>query len=104
MSQTLCKNLRLSIEKHADSMNNEMVKMTLVDPINLTSVEEWYDVNITTQQSRKYHIKEAIVIGLRRLVDKGVQEGMINLSPTVSPGVSTNLNTFLDWEESLPKS
>jgi hypothetical protein len=94
----LCKNLKLSIEKLADPMGDEQVKITLEDSLNFTRVDLCYAINVTTQQSYRYHVKEAIVIGLRQLIDQAVAEGMINFGPLKPRGVSTTLNMPLEME------
>jgi hypothetical protein len=107
----LCKNLSLSIEKIEDAMGDEEIKIILVDRINLQQAEICYPVSVTTlpselmahrkpvptQKSRKYNLKEALVIAMRHLIDEAVDSGMINLTP---PGGPMKLRTPLD--ESFP--
>jgi hypothetical protein len=88
----LCRNLKLSIEKVADLMGDEQIKFILEDTLRMIQVELCYPINVTTLQSRRYHIKEAIVIGLRQLVDQAISQGLINLMPSSARGVSTTLN------------
>jgi DhnA family fructose-bisphosphate aldolase class Ia len=105
----LCRNLKLSIDKLEDTMGNEQVKITLEDSLNLTVVEVCYDVNITTQQSRQYHVKEAIVIAIRRVVDEAVKRGMIDLiskphgaSTTLNSSSGVNFPTEFSIEQDVP--
>jgi hypothetical protein len=44
--------------------------------------------------SREYFVKEAIVIGFRRVVDEAIKCGMIDLSISKRLGVSTTLNVM----------
>jgi hypothetical protein len=91
----LCKNLSLSIEKLENTMGEEQIRITLVDRLKLQEVEVCYAVNVTSRQSRQYHVKEAIVIALRQVVDKAVTSGLIDLT---SRGVPTKLSTPLDTD------
>lgn len=101
----LCQKLKLSIEKLSDPMGDEQVKITLEDSLNLTRVDICYPINVTTPQSHRYHIKEAIVLAMRQVVDQAVAEGMINLKlKTVSsfPGARTTLNIPVTLPGELP--
>jgi hypothetical protein len=92
MSKFLCQKLKLSIEKLADPMGDEQVKIILEDSLKMIRVEICHAINNTSPQSRRYHVKEAIVIGLRQLIDQAVSQGMIELTVSNSRGVSATLN------------
>jgi len=52
----------------------------LQDPRNLQQAQVWYEIgNATTR--RRYHIREAMVIAMRRLIDQAIREGLISDSP-----------------------
>jgi hypothetical protein len=93
---TLCRNLKLSIEKLADPMGDEQVKIILEDSLRMTRVEICYSINVTTPHSARYHVREAIVIGLRQLIDQAVSQGMIELMPLKPRGIAMNLSIPMD--------
>jgi hypothetical protein len=92
--EILCQNLDLTIRKEDfedTGTGYEQVRMTLKGPAG--EAEVCYTINAIeahTAQSKKYYLKEAIVIGLRRLVEEALVQGLIKT--TGSPGVSIPLN------------
>lgn len=76
MSDILCKDLKLSIYKE-----NEQVRIVLIDELEMQEVSECYPITEAsekTQQSRRYYVKEAIVIALRRVVSEAFNQGLIS--------------------------
>jgi hypothetical protein len=90
----LCKNLKLSIEL----TGYDELKIILEDSLNLTTAEICYPISPIdekkTRLSREYYVKEAIVIGLRRVVDEAIRAGMIDVKRATYArhGVLTTLN------------
>lgn len=78
----LCKDLKLSITKESSKFNGaELVRIKLSDELNMTELEVCQEINVTTIPSRRYHIREAVVIALRRVVSNAFAESMISDSP-----------------------
>jgi hypothetical protein len=102
----LCKNLKLTITRVADG---SQIELKLRDDLNFKEVAICYEVTQRDDGAqRRYYQREAIVIGIRRLVGAAIQAGLIS----DSPGVYTNLNagttkppdpsiTFMTDEDSL---
>jgi hypothetical protein len=85
MSEYLCRNLRLSIERLDESCE---VRLDLRNDISLEEVSLCYEINQKPDGSnRRYHLREAMVIAMRRLVDQAIEAGLIS----DCPGVFTNL-------------
>lgn len=82
---TLCKNLRLEIG--LDPQARE-VRVKLTDPLSMREAELGYAINATTPESEGYHIKESIVIAVRRLIGAAVKAELIDI-PTRMPGSDT---------------
>jgi hypothetical protein len=88
----LCANgrLEISLEQGQDS---EWVTLSLSS--NTASVLIRCEVDQTTA-NRSYHRKEAIVIGLRRLVSDAVDQGLISLAGGVWGATEPALSRF-EW-------
>jgi hypothetical protein len=100
----LCKDLSLSIirEDDPDEKDRERVRVRIVDPLEMLEVEVCQQINVTTHQSRRYHIKEAVVIVLRQAVSEAFRQGLITDSlgewkiskPTPSSPIEVDLSDF----------
>jgi hypothetical protein len=79
MSEPLCKDLTLSIwrEDDPDEKDRERIRVRIENPMEMMEAESTYQINVTTQQSRRYHIKEAVVIVLRQAVSEAFRVGLI---------------------------
>ena len=75
----LCKDLTLSIVKEddPDEKGRERVRVILANPMEMQEVTVCEQINITTHQSRRYHVLEAVVIVLRKAVSEAFREGLI---------------------------
>jgi hypothetical protein len=76
-----CKNLRLSIRQEPGA-----VWLKLEEPLAMREVEVSCEVNESTVLSRTYHIREAIVIGMRRLMFAALDAGLLQISVSGSLG------------------
>ena len=76
----LCKELKLTIfkEDDPDDKSQERVRVRLYDEMNMQEVELCEQINQTTHQSRRYHVMEAVVIVLRKVVSEAFREGLIS--------------------------
>ena len=71
----LCKDLKLTIYKEG-----EQVRIVLVSELEMQELSVCYPITEATektQQSRRYFVKEAIVLALRRVVSEAFNQGMI---------------------------
>jgi hypothetical protein len=90
----LANNLRLSIDLVSEG-TDEWLKLKLEDDLNLQTVETDHLLTPYATQTAKrlpdraYHIKEGLVIAMRRLVSQAVAQDMIS----VYPGMSSTLST-----------
>jgi hypothetical protein len=75
----LCKDLKLSIwrEDDPEEKDKEQVRVKLENELEMLEVTVCQQINVTTQQSRRYHIKEAVVIVLRQAVSEAFRAGLI---------------------------
>ena len=75
----LCKDLTLSIVKEddPDEKGRERVRVILANPMEMQEVTVCEQINVTTHQSRRYHVLEAVVIVLRKVVSEAFREGLI---------------------------
>lgn len=73
---TLCKNLKITIELNAPARS---VIVTLANPLDLQELQIGYMIGQTTPESEAYHIREAIVIAMRRLVGTAIEADMIKI-------------------------
>ena len=77
-----CKNLKLSIQQQPSC-----VHLILYDPLCMREIEIECEISQSKSPlSRRYHIQESIVIGLRRLVALAIEKGMISISLAGSLG------------------
>src|SRR5258708_16708374 len=87
MSDFLCRNVKLSIERIQEG---EQIRLVLRDDLQLDQGELCYRVTQRKDGSqRRYHLREAMVIAIRQLVGQAIQAGLIS----DSPGASTNLKS-----------
>jgi hypothetical protein len=103
----LCKDLKLSIFREPDpkEKDREQIRIKLADEMQMMEVETCQQINITTHQSRRYHVLEATIIGLRKLVSEAFREGMISDSlgswqvtrPVIAEPSSTKSEIDLDF-------
>jgi hypothetical protein len=92
----LAKNLRLSIWlASAGTGGAECVYVKLEDPLAMTQTQVQYELNRLKVPNRLYHVKEALVIAMRRLISQAMAEGLLSMSLMIlpsSPGALTKLN------------
>lgn len=76
----LCKDLQLSIFKEDDpeEKGQERIRVRIANPMEMLEVEVWQQINVSTHQSRRYHVKEAVVIVLRKAVSEAFNVQMIS--------------------------
>lgn len=87
MSEFLCRNVKLSIERLEDGAQ---IRLVLCNDLTLNQVEICYPVTQREDgKNRRYHLREAMVIAIRRLVGEAIQAGLIS----DSPGVLTSLKS-----------
>ena len=79
-----CKNLKLTVRQEPGA-----VWLKLEDPLAMREVEVKCEVNESTVLSRTYHIREAIVIGMRRLMFAALDAGLLQISLSGSLGELT---------------
>lgn len=109
MSEPLCTDLTLSIWREDASKDKEQIRVKLANELEMLEVEVCQEINVTTQQSRRYHIKEAVIIVLRQAVSEAFQVGMISDSlgvwkitrPTGSAPKSDGAGIEIDLNDSL---
>lgn len=102
MIEYLCKDLKLTIQKEPvpHESNQEQIRACLRDELTLNEVYVIYPINETTVLSRKYHLREAVILSVRRVVADAFKEGLISEGTTSNfPGVSINLSMPLDEME-----
>ena len=79
--KVLAEGLSLSVFLEPDPEGGEQVRIKLANELEMLNVEVCQQINVTTSQSRRYHVRESLVIAMRQLVSKSVKEGLINDSP-----------------------
>jgi hypothetical protein len=67
----------LSIERLDETAQ---IRLCLKDDISLEEIRLCYDVGDNTKD-RRYHLQEAMVISMRRLVGLAIESGLISDSP-----------------------
>jgi hypothetical protein len=104
MSNSLCKDARLDIsldEEHGV----EWITLTLTISY-LDQGAEWQKQAVHKQEvgdnstNRAYHRREAMVIGMRQLVNKAIEQQLISLSPgawKISVGGKASSLSASDW-------
>lgn len=91
-----CKNLKLSIRQQPGT-----VWLKLEDPLAMQEIEVKCEVNESSILSRSYHVKESIVIGIRRLIHMAIDDGLIKISLAGALGVLSTSNKkapLVKWE------
>jgi hypothetical protein len=78
MKKTVCSNLALSIWH-----DEKVVHARLENVFDMVVVEVEAEISVTTMISRAYHIKEALVLAQRRLVDAAFNNKMLDIDPTL---------------------
>jgi hypothetical protein len=82
---SLCRDLKLSIQW----IHKHQLRLTLANDLSLDQIEVALEVNDPPMGgSRSYENREAIIIGMRRLVNQALKAGLIS----GSPGTSQTLN------------
>jgi hypothetical protein len=94
----LCENLKLTISKdrHLIEPNTDEITVTLTDDLTLAEVKVCYPINNVGEghlDSWKYHVREALIISVRRVLSEAWAQGMIQYGSFSNfPGASTMLN------------
>ena len=97
----LCRNLKLSIEW----IHKNQLRLTLADDLSLDQIGLDLEVNDPPLRgSRRYENREAIIIGMRRLVNQALKASLIldcpgGLTESNAGGVNISM-TFGTGEES----
>lgn len=79
MSTYLCRNLRLSIERLDETSE---VRLSLRNDISLEQISLCYGVTEKPDGSnRRYYLREAMVIAMRRLIDQALGARLISDCP-----------------------
>jgi hypothetical protein len=73
MSDYLCRQLKLTIQLKEDG---HKIGFALRDDLSLREVELWAEVGDNTLD-RRYHIREAIIIAMRRVIAKAIESHLI---------------------------
>ena len=71
---TLCKNLKLTITQDAAGT---LIHVRLRNDLSLEEVEVTYEINPDPKE-RRYHLREAIVIAMRRVAGAAIVKGLIS--------------------------
>lgn len=79
-TSALIDGLRLTVRLHVNQGQTQWLRMSLEDELNLTEVTVDCPILCTTPQKR-YHLQEATVVGMRRLMHAAFEEGLISDSP-----------------------
>jgi hypothetical protein len=93
-----CKNLKLSIRQEPGA-----VWLKLTEPLAMREVEVKCEVNESTILSRTYHIREAVVIGMRRLISAALDGGLLQISLSGSLGGLSTSNKKVPLAKWAPK-
>jgi hypothetical protein len=93
-----CKNLRLSIRQEPG-----VVWLKLAEPLAMREVEVKCEVNESTILSRTYHIREAIVIGMRRLMFAALDDGLLQINVSGSLGALSTSNKKVPLAKWAPR-
>jgi hypothetical protein len=107
MTEYLCKNLRLDIQR--EDSEDQQIRITLRSDLQLKEVEICYQVTQREDGAqRRYYLQEAMVIAMRRLVGVAIEGGLISDSPGASTSSKSGITkpaapftTFRTDEESL---
>jgi hypothetical protein len=98
----LCKNLSLSIWLEP-APEWDLIKIRLVDKLAMRKVEITTEPSTNTR-NQAYHIEEAIVIALRRLVAQAIKENLISvpLGEQAKPARATRPGVIADITLLIP--
>jgi hypothetical protein len=92
-NQLLAKNLQLSIWLENNGAGEEFIRLELADPLAMLQTEYRYELNVTTLPNQVYHLREAIIIAMRRLMAQAILGGLIKVTQlSRDPGALTKLN------------
>jgi hypothetical protein len=105
----LCKKLELTIHLEPNKQHGgELLRFTLSNPMSMNDAEICYQVTPDEdlkqrgwRDQRQYHLGEAVVLAMRRLMGEAVRLELIKL-PLRPPGVSTTSSVSL--KSSVPDS
>ena len=84
-SISLCKNLRLSADL-VQQETEQVIRFKLENPIEMEEVEICQPIGMNTLNP-SYHRREAIVIGMRRLMTAALDKSMIKVTGLCGLGV-----------------
>jgi hypothetical protein len=90
--------LRLSIRQEPGA-----VWLKLEEPLAMREVEVKCEVNESTVLSRSYHVREAVVIGMRRLMFAALDAGLLEISLSGSLGALSTSNKKVPLAKWEPK-
>jgi hypothetical protein len=79
VTRRLAQGLKLTIDLELSS-NQQCLKLTLEDDLNLTEARVTYPIQCNTLD-RAYHLREALVIGMRRLMQEAFNQKLISDYP-----------------------
>ena len=90
----LAKDLKLTINLE-NNLEDEWLQLKLEDNLNFTEIEISYLLTPYNTLNRQYHVKEGIVIAMRRLVSEAVLQGLISEPLGVSQtwNIATKINS-----------
>ena len=74
MKELVCENLYLTIWH--DGYN---VRVHLEDALAMADVTVTSEIGASTRESRAYHLKEAIIIGVRQVISRAFEEDMMRV-------------------------
>lgn len=77
MSDFLCRNLKLTIQLQKDG---RQIRLVLRDDLSFREVEICAELGDNTLD-RRYHIREAIIIAMRRVIAKAIESRLISDYP-----------------------
>jgi hypothetical protein len=86
----LCKELKLTITK-----DQQELTVTLTDDLSLNEIKVCYPITSLGkghEESREYHLREALILSVRRLLDEAWKHNLIG-SASKSLGESISLST-----------
>jgi len=99
-NQLLAQNLQLSIWLENNEDGEEFIRIELADPLAMLQTECCYELNVTTLPNQVYHLREAIIIAMRRLMAQAISQGLIQVTHLSRvPGVLTKSKPQLHLEE-----
>lgn len=94
----LCKNLRLTIVR-LDHSTPEQIRITLSDDLSMTEAEVCCELSPSvTKVDKIYRQKEAITIGIRRLVSHAIELEMIQICGSLGESTRSNASPEIDLD------